>query len=62
MTETGNATWTEFLSDSRLSAPECVETHSSRDNHLGNSNGGFPINYNWTIPDIPHDHCVLRIR
>lgn len=62
ITETGNGTWTEFPPDPRLSAPECVETLWSRDNHLGNSLGGYPISYNWTIPDIPHDHCVLRIR
>jgi hypothetical protein len=58
----GNGTWTEFPPDSRLSAPECIETLWSRDNHLGNTIGGFPISYNWTIPDLTHDHCVLRIR
>ena len=57
-----NATWQEFPPDPRLSAPECVETYWSRDNHLGNTMGGYPINYNWTIPNIPHEHCVLRIR
>ncbi|CAI8031608.1 Protein DD3-3 [Geodia barretti] len=58
----GNGTWTEFPPDSRLSAPECIETLWSRDNHLGNTIGGFPISYNWTIPDLTHEHCVLRIR
>ncbi len=45
-----------------LAAPECVESISSRDNHLGNTKGGFPIYYNWTIPNIPHENCALRIR
>ena len=51
---TGNnshAEWVEFEPDPRLSAPECVETLWSRDNHLGNSIGGFPNYFNWTIPD-----------
>jgi hypothetical protein len=54
--------WTEFPADPRLSAPECVESQWSRDNHLGNSVGGYPIYYNWTIPNIPHENCALRIR
>ncbi len=62
---TGNlshANWVEFIPDPRLSAPECVETLWSRDNHLGNSVGGFPNYFNWTIPDIPHEQCVFRAR
>ena len=54
--------WQEFPRDPRLSAPECIETQWSRDNHLGNTRGGYPIYYNWTIPNIPHEHCILRIR
>ena len=54
--------WREFPPDSRLSAPECIESQWSRDNHLGNTRGGYPMYYNWTIPNIPHEHCVLRIR
>ena len=59
---TSHAVWTAFAPDSRLSAPECVETLWSRDNHLGNGMGGYPNTYNWTIPDLPHEHCVLRAR
>lgn len=54
--------WTEFPPDSSLSAPECVESQWSRDNHLGNSVGGYPLYYNWTIPNLPHENCALRIR
>eukprot|EP00118_Oscarella_pearsei_P024793 m.306807 g.306807 ORF g.306807 m.306807 type:complete len:796 (+) comp41600_c0_seq1:94-2481(+) len=42
--------------------PECKQTQFSRDNHLGNTVGGFPLMFNWTIPDINHEHCVFRIR
>ena len=62
---TGNQThanWVEFIPDPRLSKPECVESLWSRDNHLGNGNGGFPNYFNWTIPDIPHERCVFRAR
>lgn len=54
--------WREVKPDPQLQAPDCVETLSSRDNHLGNSEAGFPIYYNWTIPKLPHEHCALRIR
>ena len=54
--------WMEVKPEPGLSAPDCVESISSRDNHLGNTEGGYPIYYNWTIPNTPHDHCVLRIR
>lgn len=57
-----NGTWVEVEPDPRLSAPECVETIGSRDNHLGNTDGGFPAYYNWTIPNTPSEHCALRIR
>ena len=54
--------WTEVKPEEGLEAPDCVETISSRDNHLGNTQGGFPTYYNWTIPNLPHEHCALRIR
>lgn len=62
---TGNATngrWEEFEPEPGLSPPECVESEWSRDNHLGNTAGGYPLTYNWTIPNIEHEHCILRIR
>lgn len=56
-----NATWKEFPSHG-LPAPECRETDWSRDNHLGNGKGGYANKYNWTVPDLDHENCVLRIR
>ncbi|XP_013398503.1 protein DD3-3-like [Lingula anatina] len=53
--------WTEFPAHG-VAPPECRETEWSRDNHLGNGLGGYPNLYNWTIPEINHDTCVLRIR
>ena len=43
-------------------APECRETEFTRDNHLGNGLGGHPNTYNWTVPNIDQDNCVLRMR
>lgn len=54
--------WTEVKPDPRLGAPDCVESIGSRDNHLGNTEGGYPIYYNWTVPNLPHENCALRIR
>ena len=46
-----------------LPKPICKQTQYSRDNHLGNTHGGFPLMFNWTIPnDMEHEHCVFRIR
>ncbi|XP_076811117.1 protein DD3-3-like [Clavelina lepadiformis] len=45
-----------------IPAPDCVVSQWSRDNHLGNGIGGETLNYNWTVPDFPNDHCTLRIR
>lgn len=53
--------WKEYRSHG-LSPPDCRETEFSRDNHLGNGLGGQPNVYNWTIPDISHENCVLRMR
>jgi len=55
------ATWKLFPSHD-LPKPVCRETDWSRDNHLGNGVGGYPIGYNWTVPDIESENCVLRIR
>lgn len=59
--ESKNATWKEFPSHD-LPAPECRETDWSRDNHLGNGKGGYTNKYNWTLPDLNHENCILRIR
>ncbi len=45
-----------------MNAPICRQTHWSRDNHLGNTKGGFTPFFNWILPDKPSDKCVLRIR
>lgn len=56
-----SAEWRKFESHG-VAAPECRETEFSRDNHLGNGLGGHPNVYNWSVPDIDADSCVLRIR
>ena len=46
-------------------APECVQVGWTRDNHLGNSRDGVPLNYTWNIPHFPSGRtkrAVLRIR
>jgi hypothetical protein len=56
-----------------ISAPACMKAPWNRQNHLGNSNGGQPNHYNWTIPEqgdigdawnsrLDGTECVLRIR
>ncbi|KAK3753506.1 hypothetical protein QZH41_018003, partial [Actinostola sp. cb2023] len=55
------ATWKLFPSH-ELPPPICRETDWSRDNHLGNGIGGNPNGYNWTVPDLNSESCVLRIR
>jgi hypothetical protein len=46
----------------RIEEPECFPTQWSRDNHLGNGIDGYPVSYNWTIPDDVHQKCVFRLR
>ncbi|XP_065067104.1 protein DD3-3-like [Rhopilema esculentum] len=55
------AVWTKFPSHG-IKAPECRETVWSRDNHLGNGKGGFTNKYDWILPKIEENNCVLRIR
>lgn len=54
-------TWIK-RSSHNLPPPVCRETDWSRDNHLGNGVGGFPNTYNWTLPNLEEESCVLRIR
>ncbi|XP_041348275.1 protein DD3-3-like [Gigantopelta aegis] len=53
--------WKEFPSHG-LPAPDCRETEFTRDNHLGNGLGGHPNLYNWTVPNLDHEKCILRMR
>jgi len=43
-------------------APACQQTTFSRDNHLGNVDGGQTAFYDWKIPNHIHEQCVLRVR
>ncbi|XP_033116568.1 protein DD3-3-like [Anneissia japonica] len=45
-----------------IEAPICRENHWSRDNHLGNGVNGQTNTFNWTIPNIQHERCAMRIR
>lgn len=58
--EAANANWRR--KSSHGGSIFCGEIEWSRDNHLGNTRTGQPHIYNWTVPNDPHDHCVLRIR
>ncbi|XP_014664364.1 PREDICTED: protein DD3-3-like [Priapulus caudatus] len=53
--------WTEFASHG-LPPPDCRETEHTRDNHLGNGATGYPNSYEWTVPEMLHEHCSFRIR
>ncbi len=56
------ATWKESPPHN-IPAPACRQNIYTRDNHLGNTLGGYPISYNWTIPsEAVHERCVFRIR
>ena len=63
-TNNPNGTRAEWVMypDLGLPPPVCRETEFSRDNHLGNGPGGYTNTFNWTIPNLPHERCVLRMR
>lgn len=46
----------------KVQEPFCKETQYTRDNHLGNSVGENPATFDWTIPFVNSERCVLRIR
>jgi len=54
-------TW-EMVGSWGIAKPDCVQIPFTRDNHLGNSITGYPLTYNWTLPDVDCDRAVLRIR
>lgn len=56
-----NGEW-KVVEPYNLPPPECLEAPYSRDNHLGNGLDGEMNHYVWTIPDDPHENCVLRLR
>ncbi|XP_029642903.1 protein DD3-3 [Octopus sinensis] len=53
--------WTEYPAHA-VAAPICREAQFSWDNYLGNGLNGKSNVFNWTIPETPGEHCVLRIR
>jgi len=54
-------TWTETEAFG-IPEPDCVETATTRVNHLGNGLAGVQNNYVFTVPDNVDDNCVLRLR
>jgi len=46
-----------------VAPPVCADNWGSRDNHLGNVEGGHNSIWNWTLPsDWIHEQCVFRMR
>eukprot|EP01090_Pellita_catalonica_P000958 TRINITY_DN1068_c0_g1_i1.p1 TRINITY_DN1068_c0_g1~~TRINITY_DN1068_c0_g1_i1.p1 ORF type:complete len:655 (-),score=68.67 TRINITY_DN1068_c0_g1_i1:106-2070(-) len=61
--EANGGEWLSWNHD--VDEPHCQGTTFSRDNHLGNvqtKDGTWTNMYNWTVPNIDKDTCVLRIR
>ena len=61
--EAAGRKWTE-TGKWDMPAPECIagNEYFTRNNHLGNGEGGNALRYNWTIPADFHDSCTLRVR
>lgn len=53
--------WTE-VKPWGIPPPDCISAPKSRDNHLGNTIGGFPSMYNWTLLNDTNEHCAMRLR
>eukprot|EP01100_Stratorugosa_tubuloviscum_P001849 TRINITY_DN1420_c0_g1_i3.p1 TRINITY_DN1420_c0_g1~~TRINITY_DN1420_c0_g1_i3.p1 ORF type:complete len:608 (+),score=312.09 TRINITY_DN1420_c0_g1_i3:76-1899(+) len=59
--ETNKGIWNED-SAWNISAPDCILNEWTRDNHLGNAMSGLPQTFNWTLPNIALENCVIRLR
>jgi hypothetical protein len=55
----GNGVWTVAPSWG-LAAPACIKAPFSRDNHLGNGNGGVANTFNWTLPTQKDEGCIAK--
>jgi len=59
---TAGGNWTTVAAFG-IPAPDCHQNIYSRDNHLGNVDGGFPQSYNWTVPsNLVAENCAIRMR
>lgn len=65
-TKVGNTTYTARWvpsSPHNIPPPLCRQNIYTRDNHLGNTIGGYPLSFNWTLPTHAiGERCVLRLR
>jgi hypothetical protein len=52
--------WTK--SKAHMKEPECLEAPWVKDNMLSNTQTGYPMMFNWTIPDEGFASCAVRVR